>query len=70
MTYTVQVENGVRVLRYPFGSKGVKWRADCDACLRMASAPNPDGMLFFPAHDAMPSCRSGGRDHCTCDGCF
>ena len=25
---------------------------------------------FAPAHKALSSCRSGGRNHCTCDGCF
>lgn len=25
---------------------------------------------FAPPHTAMSSCRSGGRNHCTCDTCF
>lgn len=25
---------------------------------------------FFPSHQAMSHCRSGGRNHCTCDSCF
>ena len=32
---------------------------------------NEDGELAFgPAHKAMSNCRSGERNHCTCDGCF
>ena len=65
------MENGVRVVRYPNGS--VKWRGDCAYCVRVAASPDrpkdPVGG-FFPTHDAMPGCRSGRRDHCTCDGCF
>lgn len=26
--------------------------------------------LLKPPHDASPRCRSGGREHCTCDTCF
>lgn len=25
---------------------------------------------MFPPHDASPTCKSGNRDHCTCDTCF
>lgn len=28
------------------------------------------GNTFFPPHHALPSCQSGGHNHCTCDGCF
>lgn len=42
----------------------VSWDPDCAYC-----ASNLPGD-FFPAHDAMRGCKSGGRTHCTCDGCF
>lgn len=66
-------EGGVRVVRYPTGA--VKWRGDCDYCLRLTTREdkyrieNP-ATGFFPDHQALSSCRSGGRNHCTCDGCF
>ena len=63
------IENGVRVIRYPGGRKPAKWRGDCDYCQRIAETLDPV-RGFFPDHDVMPSCRSGGRNHCTCDGCF
>lgn len=25
---------------------------------------------FAPSHNASSGCRSGGRNHCTCDACF
>lgn len=36
--------------------------AECSTCERFGSAG--------PSHFAMSGCRSGGRDHCTCDSCF
>lgn len=36
--------------------------SECSTCER----DGPAG----PSHYAMPGCRSGGRDHCTCDTCF
>jgi len=67
------IESGVRVIRYPTGS--VKWRGDCDYCKRLVERDDEFRIKdpatgFFPDHDAMRGCRSGGRDHCTCDGCF
>lgn len=64
--YTVGIESGVTVVRYPGGDHSVKWRSDCQTCCRYAES----SMGFFPSHEAMKSCRSGRRDHCTCDGCF
>jgi hypothetical protein len=46
------------------GLGSVRWRSDCAQCVRQGKG------AFAPDHDAMPGCRSGGRDHCTCDGCF
>lgn len=62
-------ESGVRVVRYPGPGNKVKWRGDCDYCQRIAEGRDPV-KGFFPDHDAMGGCRSGRRDHCTCDGCF
>lgn len=59
--WRVGEEDGVTVVRYPGGP--VKWRADCDYCLSLKT-------YFAPSHEAMKGCRSGGRNHCTCDGCF
>lgn len=28
------------------------------------------GNTFYPPHNASSSCRSGGRNHCSCDTCF
>ena len=68
-------ENGVRVIRYPGARQSVKWRADCDYCLGLTTRTDrfqikDPAQGFFPDHDAMAGCRSGGREHCTCDGCF
>jgi hypothetical protein len=64
------VEGGVRVVRYPGVGHSVKWRGDCDYCQRVAEKGYDPVGGFFPDHQAMRGCRSGGRDHCTCDGCF
>lgn len=58
-------EDGARVVRYA-GNGSVKWRGDCQQCVRYSK----DGRGFFPDHDALRGCRSGGHSHCTCDGCF
>ncbi len=62
-------ESGVRVVRYK-GDGSVKWRGDCDYCVRVAERGNDPATGFYPDHAAMRGCRSGGRNHCTCDGCF
>lgn len=64
-----KIEEGVRVVRYQ-GDRSVKWRGDCDYCKRMEDSGRDPVGGFFPDHQAMRGCRSGGRDHCTCDGCF
>lgn len=46
------------------GLHNVRWRSDCQQCVRQGKG------AFAPDHDAMPRCSSGGRSHCTCDGCF
>lgn len=33
-------------------------------------AERRDRSSFHPPHDPSPHCRSGGRNHCTCDTCF
>lgn len=38
----------------------------CAYCDREKAA----GTTFFPHHNASASCRSGRRNHCTCDTCF
>lgn len=65
-----RIEDGVRVVRYPGPGTPVKWRGDCDYCKRMEESGRDPVAGFFPDHQAMSNCRSGGRDHCTCDGCF
>jgi hypothetical protein len=48
-TFHVSMESGVRVIRRP-GSSRVKWRDDCESCLRYAS----DGRgpyWAFPDHE-------------------
>ena len=40
----------------------------CSTCDHYRASAGPRG--FFPSHTAMRGCRSGKRDHCTCDGCF
>ena len=64
------VEDEVRVVRYPGTGKSVKWRGDCDYCTRVEAKGYNPLTGFFPDHQAMRMCRSGGRNHCTCDGCF
>lgn len=41
---------------------------ECRTCDHYRQQYGPTG--FFPSHSAMGGCRSGKRDHCTCDGCF
>ena len=41
-------------------------KGECVSCDRERAAGN----TFFPAHNASSRCRSGGYNHCTCDGCF
>ncbi|WP_235738957.1 hypothetical protein [Nocardioides alcanivorans] len=63
--------DGVRVITYRTGH--AKWRSDCDYCVRLTVREGrrvDPATGFFPDHQAMAGCRSGGRDHCTCDGCF
>lgn len=38
--------------------------AACPSCERNAR----EG--FGPPHEASATCKSGGRNHCTCDACF
>lgn len=57
-------------IRNPGGNKSVRVAAlgTCTTCDHYRAEYGPMG--FFPQHDAMSNCRSGKRDHCTCDGCF
>jgi len=41
-------------------------RGECPACDRERAFGN----LHFPAHAASTNCRSGSRNHCTCDACW
>lgn len=41
---------------------------DCKGCERAYGHPTLDP--FMPRHTASRLCRSGRRNHCTCDGCF
>lgn len=44
---------------------------DCDICKReFGTEVDPRPGAFAPAHEASSSCRSGRRNHCTCDTCF
>lgn len=71
MTYLERQAGTVRYLRYPGGDHPVKWRSDCATCVHYGGDnPDPDGILFWPSHDASRMCKSGSRPHCTCDGCF
>jgi hypothetical protein len=42
---------------------------DCAGCKERYDAPHPVG-VFAPSHKATKGCKSGGRNHCTCDMCF
>jgi len=45
---------------------------DCKTCRAEAYA-RTDKMpydVWMPSHRASSRCRSGGRNHCTCDTCF
>jgi hypothetical protein len=55
------VENGVTIVRWLNGQ--VIRRSDCDACTGWAANGGPE-------HQANSTCRSGKRDHCSCDGCY
>ena len=65
-----RTEDGARVVRYPGVGNNVKWRGDCDYCKSLVERGYDPVGGFFPDHQAMRGCRSGGRNHCTCDGCF
>lgn len=41
-------------------------QGECSYCDREREAGNS----FHPPHDASPRCRSGKRNHCSCDTCF
>lgn len=41
----------------------------CKECKDFFESEDPRD-VFAPRHTAMPSCKSGKRDHCTCDTCF
>jgi len=41
------------------------WDPECSFCQQ---AGRPGG--YFPAHTAMPRCKSGRHNHCSCDTCF
>jgi len=41
-------------------------RGDCPTCDRQRETES----TFFPSHDAMEHCRSGRRNHCSCNSCF
>lgn len=41
-------------------------KGECAYCDREREAGNS----FHPPHDASSGCRSGKRDHCSCDMCF
>jgi hypothetical protein len=40
----------------------------CPQCAEMLRHPTLNA--FMPRHRASSHCRSGRRNHCTCDGCF
>ncbi|BBY54182.1 hypothetical protein H7J07_06080 [Mycobacterium koreense] len=44
---------------------GVFWDSGCATCRGRTAV-----VQIMPNHQASPSCRSGGRNHCTCDACF
>lgn len=46
------------------GVENVIWRSDCERCAYLGKGN------LAPYHDALRSCRSGRRSHCSCDGCF
>lgn len=46
---------------YQFAPKG-----ECKLCDDMRERE----VTFFPPHNALLTCRSGRRNHCTCDSCF
>lgn len=39
---------------------------ECTTCDRIRA----EGHVIYPPHDAGSGCRSGSRNHCTCDTCF
>lgn len=41
---------------------------DCKECEVFYGESGP--YAFAPRHKAMSSCKSGKRDHCTCETCF
>jgi hypothetical protein len=42
---------------------------NCPTCVR-EKRDHPTLDPFMPNHTASPRCRSGRRNHCTCDTCF
>jgi hypothetical protein len=41
-------------------------RGECAAC----DADRENESTFRPSHEPLSTCRSGGRNHCTCSSCF
>lgn len=75
-------EDGIQTVFaiYPFGNSETRqerlkrWEemgAYDSSCAQCATIPDhPTLSPFQPSHKASSRCRSGGRNHCTCDTCF
>ena len=51
---------------YEDAGYGIRYYTDCAYCQREKERNS----TFFPRHQASERCRSGKRNHCTCDTCF
>lgn len=54
-----------RLLRW---EKSGSYDPDCGACEKVRNHPTLSP--FAPGHRSNSFCRSGKRNHCTCDSCF
>lgn len=64
-TYLVSgIREGRPAILYRYMT-GVFWDSGCAGCQSRTAV-----VQLMPNHEAMSSCRSGGRTHCTCDACF
>lgn len=64
-----EIVDGVRTIRNRY-TGSVRWTSECQGCVRYEQSGQDPMDGWFPAHDPMPNCESGGRTHCTCDRCF
>ena len=63
---SVEVDTETDTLIITKGFHKYKYQLDCAYCMNELNK----GRTMFPNHNASRGCKSGGKNHCTCDACF